>query len=84
MNHEVLLDAGLADAGKKLGVITGARGDFADVEGARLQLVERIIRIPAAPSGVADPAVSVFFEVAGFGRVVVLAMGQGPCHTGPG
>ena len=28
----------------------------------------------AAPSGAADPAVSVFFEVAGFERVVVLVL----------
>ena len=28
----------------------------------------------APPSGAADPTASVFFEVVGFGRVVVLAM----------
>jgi hypothetical protein len=33
-----------------------------------------IIRMSPAPSGAADPAVSVFFVVAGFGRVAVLAM----------
>ena len=41
VNHQILLDAGLSDARKKLGIVAGARGDFADVERPRLQLVER-------------------------------------------
>ena len=41
MNHKVLFDACLADAGKKFSVIAGARGYLSDVERAQFQLVER-------------------------------------------
>ena len=41
VNHQVLLDSRLADARKNLGIVAGACGHLADVEWARLQLVER-------------------------------------------
>ena len=41
MNHQVLLDAGFANACEKLGFDAGARRHLANVERAGLQLVER-------------------------------------------
>ena len=41
MNHQVLLDARLADAGEEFGVVAGACRNLANVERAGFQLVER-------------------------------------------
>ena len=41
MNHQVLFDACLADAGEEFGIVAGAGGHLADIERARLKLVER-------------------------------------------
>jgi|GEM_PF-4521449 len=41
MDHQVLFDAGLTDAGEQFCVIACACRDSANIEGARLQLVER-------------------------------------------
>src|SRR6056297_648307 len=47
---------------------------FRTLSGLGSSWSSEIRRMSAAPSGAADPAASVFVEVAGFERVVVLAM----------
>ena len=84
MNHQVLLDTGLADAGEKLGVVADAGGNLADIERARPQLVEgdhpdvgsAVRRCRSCRFG--------FLRRGRFRSGRGLGHGQVPCHAGPG
>jgi hypothetical protein len=84
MNHQVLLDASLADAGEEFSVIAGARGHLADVERARLQLVERDHPDFGGAVGRRQSGGFGFLRGDGFRAGRGLGHGQDPCHAGPG
>ncbi len=84
MNHQVLLDASLADAGQEFGVVAGAGGHLADVQRAWLQLVEW--DYPDVGGAVRRCRSGSFGLLIGdgFRSGCGLGHGQDPCHAGPG
>ncbi len=84
MNHQVLFDARLANTGEEFGVVARASGNFADVERARLQLVER--DHPDVGSAVRRGRSGGFglFRAGGFQAGRGLGHSQAPRHAGPG